>query len=280
MNAADTHETRAQLVARLKQLARGFRGDIIRMLEKAGSGHPGGSLSVIDLVTALYFHELRHDPKNPGWPERDRFVLSKGHAVPAQYAALAGAGYFPKSELASLRVLGSRLQGHPVNWMCPGVEACTGSLGQGLSVAQGMAMASKLEGGKFHVWCVIGDGEMQEGQIWEAAMSCAKYGLDTLTCVLDYNKGQIDGHIKDVMPEEPVADKWRAFNWHVLTIDGHDFEQILEAFAEARKVKGKPTFIIANTVKGKGVSFMEDKAEWHGATPNKDQAAKALAEIL
>lgn len=280
MNAASPqNETRDQLVARLQELAKGFRVDIIEMLEKAGSGHPGGSLSVIDLVTALYFHQMRHDPKNPRWPERDRFVLSKGHAVPAQYAALAGAGYFPKSELASLRVLGSRLQGHPVNSMCPGVEACTGSLGQGLSVAQGMAMVSKLDGGKFHVWSVIGDGEMQEGQIWEAAMSCAKYGLDTLTCILDYNKGQIDGHIKDVMPEEPVADKWRAFNWHVITIDGHDFGQILDAYAEALKVKGKPTFIIANTVKGKGVSFMEDKCEWHGATPNKDQAAKALAEI-
>jgi len=162
----------------------------------------------------------------------------------------------------------------------PGIDMTTGSLGQGLSCACGAALSAKMDGKKHNVFCVIGDGEMQEGQIWEAAMSCAKYGLDTLTCVLDYNKGQIDGHIKDVMPEEPVADKWRAFNWHVLTIDGHDFEQILEAFAEARKVKGKPTFIIANTVKGKGVSFMEDKAEWHGATPNKDQAAKALAEIL
>ncbi|MGC4114680.1 MAG: transketolase [Myxococcales bacterium] len=280
MNAASPkNETRDQLIARLKELSKGFRVDIIEMLEKAGSGHPGGSLSVIDLVTALYFHQMRHDPKNPKWPERDRFVLSKGHAVPAQYAALAGAGYFPKSELASLRVLGSRLQGHPVNSLCPGIEACTGSLGQGLSVAQGMAMASKVDGGKFHVWCVIGDGEMQEGQIWEAAMSCAKYGLDNLTCILDYNKGQIDGHIKDVMPEEPVADKWRAFNWNVLTVDGHDFNQILDAYAEALRVKGKPTFIIANTIKGKGVSFMEDRCEWHGATPNKDQTAKALAEI-
>ena len=277
--APASNETRQQTVARLKELAKGFRADIIEMLAKAGSGHPGGSLSVIDLVTALYFHQLRHDPTNPAWPERDRFVLSKGHAVPAQYAALAGAGYFEKKELATLRVLGSRLQGHPVSSACPGIEACTGSLGQGLSVAQGMAMASRLEGGKFHVWCVIGDGEMQEGQIWEAAMSAAKYKLDNLTCILDYNKGQIDGHICDVMPEEPVADKWRAFNWHVITIDGHDFNQILDAFAEALKTEGKPTFIVANTIKGKGVSFMEDRAEWHGSTPNPEQAAKALAEI-
>ncbi|MBI5546209.1 MAG: transketolase [Deltaproteobacteria bacterium] len=279
MTAAVTNETREQTVARLKELAKGFRADIIEMLQKAGSGHPGGSLSVIDLVTALYFHQLRHDPHNPSWPERDRFVLSKGHAVPAQYAAMAGAGYFPKSELSSLRVLGSRLQGHPVNSALPGIEACTGSLGQGLSVAQGMAMASKLDGERYRVWCIIGDGEMQEGQIWEAALSCAKYNLDNLVCILDYNKGQIDGHIKDVMPEEPVADKWRAFNWHVITIDGHDFAQILDAYAEALRTKGKPTFIIANTVKGKGVSFMEDRAEWHGATPTKEQAAKALAEI-
>jgi transketolase len=272
-------ETRAETVARLEALARGFRCDIIEMLEKAGSGHPGGSLSAIDLVTALYFQQMRHDPKNPHWPERDRFVLSKGHAVPAQYAALAGAGYFEKKELATLRVLGSRLQGHPVSFACPGIEACTGSLGQGLSVAQGMAMAGKLDGKGFHVWCIIGDGEMQEGQIWEAALSAAKYKLDNLTCILDYNKGQIDGHIKDVMPEEPVAEKWRAFNWHVVTIDGHDFGQILDAFDQAGRIKGMPTFIVANTVKGKGVSFMEDKIEWHGSTPNHEQALKALAEI-
>ncbi|MGI5862353.1 MAG: transketolase [Myxococcales bacterium] len=278
MNAATQNETREQTIARLKELARGFRVDIIEMLEKAGSGHPGGSLSVIDIVTALYFHQMRHDPKNPAWPERDRIILSKGHAVPAQYAALAGAGYFPREKLWTLRRLGG-LQGHPVSTLTPGIEACTGSLGQGLSIAQGLAMVSKAEGDKFRVYCVIGDGEMQEGQIWEAAMSAAKYRLDNLVCVLDYNKGQIDGYVKDVMPLEPIADKWRAFNWHVIGIDGHDFGQILDAFDEASRTKGKPTFILANTVKGKPVSFMEERIEWHGAAPNKEQAQKAIEEI-
>lgn len=278
MNPATQTETREQTLARLRKLAQGFRVDIIEMLEKAASGHPGGSLSVIDLVTALYFQQLRHDPKNPAWPERDRFILSKGHAVPAQYAALAGAGYFPREKLSTLRRLGG-LQGHPVNTLTPGIEACTGSLGQGLSIAQGLAMASKADGDKFRVYCVIGDGEMQEGQIWEAALSAAKYQLDNLVCVLDYNKGQIDGYVKDVMPLEPVADKWRAFNWHVIEIDGHDFGQILDAFDEARRTKGKPTFILANTVKGKAVSFMEDRIEWHGAAPSKEQAQKAIEEI-
>jgi len=280
MNAAmPKNETRLDTVARLKELAKGFRVDIIEMLQKAGSGHPGGSLSAIDIVTALYFHQMRHDPKNPQWLERDRFVLSKGHAAPAIYAALAGAGYFPKAELGKLRHQGAMLQGHPVTTSTPGVEACTGSLGQGLSIAQGMAMASRLEGGKFHVWCMIGDGEMQEGQIWEAAMAAAKYNLDTLTCILDYNKGQIDGPVSEVMPVEPVADKWRAFGWNVIVIDGHDFNQILNAFAEATSTKGKPTFILANTVKGKAVSFMEGKIEWHGAAPSVEQAAKAIEEI-
>ncbi|HCF59030.1 MAG TPA: transketolase [Myxococcales bacterium] len=278
MNPATQTETREQTLARLRKLAQGFRVDIIEMLEKAASGHPGGSLSVIDLVTALYFQQMRHDPKNPAWPERDRFILSKGHAVPAQYAALAGAGYFPREKLSTLRRLGG-LQGHPVNTLTPGIEACTGSLGQGLSIAQGLAMASKADGDKFRVYCVIGDGEMQEGQIWEAALSAAKYQLDNLVCVLDYNKGQIDGYVKDVMPLEPIADKWRAFNWHVIEIDGHDFGQILDAFDEARRTKGKPTFILANTVKGKAVSFMEDRIEWHGAAPSKEQAQKAIEEI-
>ena len=274
-----TKGDRSTEIARLKELAKGFRVDIIEMLERAGSGHPGGSLSAIDIITALFFSKMRHDPKNPLWAERDRFVLSKGHGVPALYAALAHAGYFPKSELATLRHQGSRMQGHPVNYMTPGIEACTGSLGQGLSMAQGMAMAARLDGGKFHTWAMIGDGEMQEGQIWEAALSAAKFKLDGLTCILDYNKGQIDGHVKDVMPVEPIADKWRAFNWHVISINGHDMGQILEALDEASRTKGKPTFIIADTVKGKSVSFMEDRIEWHGATPNKEQAAKAIEEI-
>jgi transketolase len=264
---------------RLKEIAARLRIDIIEMLARAGSGHPGGSLSATDLVTCLFFSRMRHDPKRVDWPERDRFVLSKGHAAPVLYAAMAEAGYFPRQELMTLRKLNSRLQGHPVNTALPGVEACTGALGQGLSVAQGMAIASKLDGGSFHVYCMIGDGESQEGQIWEAAMSAPKYKLDALTVILDNNNGQIDGHVNEVMSIEPVGAKWRAFNWHVLEIDGHNLEQILAALDEARATKGRPTFIWAHTVKGKGVSFMENQIAWHGMAPNAEQAEKALAEL-
>jgi len=264
---------------RLQRISDALRVDIIEMLHAAGSGHPGGSLSCIDLVTALYFSRMRHDPKNPLWKERDRLVLSKGHAVPAIYACMAESGYFSKALYPSLRQLGSPLQGHPVNTALPGIEAPTGSLGQGLSVAQGMAMASRLDGGPFHVWCILGDGESQEGQIWEAAMSAPKFGLDGLTVILDYNRGQIDGPVSEVMDLEPVADKWRAFNWNVLSIDGHDMQQILGAMDAAKAHKGQPTFIIANTVKGKGVSFMENKISWHGATPDRKQTDEALAEL-
>lgn len=266
-------------VQRLREIAGRLRIDIVEMLYHAASGHPGGSLSCIDLITALYFSRLRHDPKHPDWPGRDRFVLSKGHAVPALYAAMAESGYFPKSQLMTLRQLGSPLQGHPVNTALPGIEAPTGSLGQGLSVAQGMALASKLNGSPFHVYCIIGDGESQEGQIWEAAMSAPKFKLDTLTVFLDYNQGQIDGPVKDVMDIEPVMDKWRAFNWNVLEIDGHDMGAILKAIDTARATTGKPTFVVAHTVKGKGVSFMERQISWHGVAPNKDQTDKALAEL-
>jgi transketolase len=266
-------------VPRLKEISGRLRLDIIEMLHKAGSGHPGGSLSVIDLVATLFFSKMRHDPKRPDWAERDRLVLSKGHAVPALYAVMAEAGYFDKKELQTLRQMGSRLQGHPVNTELPGIEACTGSLGQGLSMAQGMALASKLDGGRFHVYCIIGDGESQEGQIWEAAMSAPKYKLDTLTVILDYNQGQIDGPTREVMDIEPIADKWRAFNWNVLTVDGHDIAQISKALDDAQAHKGRPTFIIAHTVKGKGVSFMEHQIAWHGAAPNAEQTEKALAEL-
>jgi transketolase len=266
-------------VSRLKEISGRMRLDIIEMLHKAGSGHPGGSLSVIDIVVTLFFSKMRHDPKRPDWPERDRLVLSKGHAVPALYAVMAESGYFPKSELSTLRQTGARLQGHPVNTELPGIEAPTGSLGQGLSMAQGMALASRLDGGKSHVYCILGDGESQEGQVWEAAMSAAKYKLDGLTAILDYNGGQIDGTVKDVMDIEPVADKWRAFNWNVLSVDGHDFAQLSKALDDARAHKGQPTFIIAKTVKGKGVSFMEHQIAWHGSAPNVEQTEKALAEL-
>ncbi|HLL53245.1 MAG TPA: transketolase [Myxococcaceae bacterium] len=266
-------------IARLREISGRLRLDIIEMISKAGSGHPGGSLSVIDLVTTLYFSRMKHDPKRPDWPERDRFVLSKGHAVPALYAVMAEAGYFPREELLTLRQLNSRLQGHPVNHMLPGIEACTGSLGQGLSVAQGMALASKLDGNRFHVYCILGDGESQEGQIWEAAMSAPKYKLDTLTVILDYNHGQIDGRVEDVMPIEPVTDKWRSFGWNVLECDGHDIPAISKTLDEAKAHKGKPTFIVAHTIKGKGVSFMEHQISWHGAAPSKELTEKALGEL-
>ncbi|HWV38002.1 MAG TPA: transketolase [Vulgatibacter sp.] len=280
--ASPVHTARdPQAIDRLKEIARRMRIDIVEMLGRAGSGHPGGSLSAIDMVTALYFAVLRHDPKNPTWQERDRFVLSKGHAVPAVYACMAEAGYIPRDELSTLRQLGSRLQGHPVTSfiVAPGVEACTGSLGQGLSVAQGMALASKLDGDPFRVYAMMGDGEMQEGQVWEAAMSAPKFGLDNLVGILDYNKGQIDGPTDEVMSLEPLMDKLAAFNWHVLRVNGHDIGAFLAAIDEAHATKGKPTFIVADTVKGKGVSFMEHVISWHGSAPNAEQVKQAIAEL-
>jgi len=264
---------------RLQEIARELRVDIVTMLTEAGSGHPGGSLSAIDIITALYFGWMRHDPKNPSWAERDRFVLSKGHGVPALYAVLARCGYFPHAELMSLRKLGSRLQGHPDNSRLPGLEAATGALGQGLSIAQGMALAARLDGKACRVYCMIGDGESQEGQIWEAAMSAGKYRLDNLCVFLDYNGGQIDGYVKDVMSLEPIEEKWRAFNWNALRINGHDFEEIFKALEQAQATRGKPTMIIADTVKGKGVSFMEGDYTWHGVTPTLEERDKALAEL-
>ena len=265
--------------ARLGEIARQARIDVIRMLTEAASGHPGGSLSSIELITALYAHEMNHDPENPAMENRDRFVISKGHGVPAVYAVMAQVGYWPREELLTLRKLGSRFQGHPDRCRLPGLEASTGSLGQGLSISVGLSLASKLDSDRFRVYCLIGDGESQEGQIWEAAMSAPKFALDNLVCILDYNKAQIDGYVSDVMPIEPIAEKWHAFGWHVIEIDGHDYSQIFEAFSEARSVKGKPTFILADTLKGKGVSFMEGLVDWHGVAPNRDQEAKALQEL-
>lgn len=266
-------------IEQLKIRARKIRYDIIKMIAEAGSGHPGGSLSSADLMTVLYFGQLRHRPQEPSWPDRDRFVLSKGHCAPVLYACLAESGYFPIEQLLTLRKLGSCLQGHPSCTDLPGVEVSTGSLGMGLSVAVGMALGARLDQKDTRIYCLLGDGETQEGQIWEAAMSAGHYHLDNLCAILDNNGLQIDGRVEDVMNISPIVDKWRAFNWHTIEIDGHDFAQILAAYEQAEKGKGKPTLIIAHTIKGKGVSFMENKEEWHGKAPSKELTEKALKEL-
>ncbi|MBK8479781.1 MAG: transketolase [Proteobacteria bacterium] len=268
-----------ELVRTLEAKAPRYRVDIVEMIAAAGSGHPGGSLSLIDLISTLYHHALRQRPDEPLWLDRDRLVLSKGHGVPAQYAVMADLGYFPREMLWTLRQLGSPLQGHPCRTWLPGIEASTGSLGQGLSVAQGIALAGKLDKSAWRVYCVMGDGETQEGQVWEAALSAAKFKLDNLTVILDFNKLQIDGFTRDVMNLEPLADKWRAFGWHVITIDGHNYRQIIAALDQARQVQGRPTYIIAHTIKGKGVSFMEERASWHGVAPTRDEADRAIGEL-
>lgn len=257
-----------------------IRRHIISMLGQAGSGHTGGSLSAADILSCLYFWEMDVEPSHPHRPARDRFVLSKGHAAPVLYAALAEKGFFPISELDNLRKLGSPLQGHPDMRKVPGVEASTGSLGQGISWAVGMALAGKMDKADQHrVYALLGDGEIEEGLVWEALMAAAHYKLDNLTAFLDHNRLQIDGLITEVMSPEPVADKFRAFGWETLVIDGHDVRQIMQALDVARNTKGRPTAIIADTIKGKGCSFMENKAEWHGTAPNREQTAKALKEL-
>jgi transketolase len=266
-------------VRELKAMAAVIRCDIIEMITAAHAGHPGGSLSAADIVTALYFRVMRIDPTNPGWPDRDRFILSKGHACPVWYAALAERGYFDKSHLATLRRLNSILQGHPDMRKTPGIDMTAGSLGHGLSVGLGMALSGKLREKAYHVFVVIGDGETQEGSIWEAAMAASKWKLDNLTAVLDRNRLQNDACVVDVMPIEPLADKWRAFGWNVVEIDGHDMEQVVESLETSKRHKGTPTMIIAHTVKGKGVSYMENVADWHGKAPCKEEAECALEEI-
>ena len=266
-------------VAVVAEKARLMRRDIVEMLGSAGSGHSGGALSAADIVACLYFWEMNIDPANPGWEERDRFVLSKGHAAPVIYAALAQSGFFPREEIRRLRKLGSPLQGHPDMRKLPGVEASTGSLGQGISWAVGMALAAKMDQHHRRVYALLGDGECEEGMVWEALMAAAHYRLDNLTTFLDYNGLQIDGPITQVMNPEPLAEKFRAFGWETLEIDGHDYRQIMEALNRARQIKGKPTMIVAKTVKGKGVSFMENKVEWHGTAPNREQVQQALAEL-
>lgn len=263
----------------LEKTAAEVRVGVVKAIHNAGSGHPGGSLSAADIVTALYFSEMNVDPKNPKMEGRDKFILSKGHAGPVQYSALALKGYFPMEDFMTLRKLGSKFQGHPDMNKVPGIEMSTGSLGQGFAAAGGMAIANKLSNDPGRIYVLLGDGEIQEGIVWEAAMSAAHYKLDNMVGILDYNGLQIDGRNEDVMTVAPVADKFRAFGWNVLEINGHDFEEILDAFAKARECKGKPTMIVAKTIKGKGVSFMEDNAGWHGKAPNDEETEQAVAEL-
>lgn len=264
----------------LRKVATKTRKWIIKMTHAAGSGHPGGSLSATDILTVLYFNTMNHKPAEPHWPDRDRFVMSKGHGAPALYATLAQAGYFPEEELITLRKLGSRLQGHPSMERLPGLDMSTGSLGQGLSVANGMALSARLDKRNYRVFSLVGDGECQEGQIWEAAMAAAHYKLDNITAILDRNFFQIDGETESIMALEPLAMKWQSFGWQVYEINGHDFSQIITALDEAAVVKGKPQMIIARTVKGKGVSFMECNAcKFHGNAPKDDEMEMALEEL-
>ena len=263
----------------LTSVANTIRQDIIKMLAESASGHPGGSLSAVEILTSLYFSEMNIDPEKPKWEDRDRFVLSKGHAAPLLYAVLAERGYFDRKQLMTLRKIGSMLQGHPNMNETPGVDMSTGSLGQGLSAANGMAIAGKLDKKNYRVYTLLGDGELEEGQVWEAAMAAAHYKLDNLTAFVDHNGLQIDGPITKVMNPEPIGDKFKAFGWNVIDIDGHNFNEIFNAIEVAKKTSGKPTMIVAKTIKGKGVSFMENQAGWHGTAPNKEQEEIALKEL-
>lgn len=268
-----------QKLMELKKKATLIRKHIVDEVFSAASGHPGGSLSCTDILTVLYFNEMRIEPENPTWSERDRFVLSKGHCAPALYGALAERGFFPTEELLKFRSIDSNLEGHPNMTYVKGVDMSTGSLGQGISAAVGMALAGKLDKKDYRVFAILGDGELEEGQVWEACMAAAHYKLENLTAFLDHNGLQIDGKITEVMSPEPVADKFRAFGWKVINVNGHDYVQIVEAIEEAKKCKDKPTMIIADTVKGKGVSYMENVAGWHGTAPNKEQRDIAITEL-
>ncbi|MEM2866458.1 MAG: transketolase [Candidatus Hadarchaeales archaeon] len=267
------------LLRELEEKARAIRRDSLIMTTEAGSGHPGGSLSCADLLSVLYFHHLRYDPSNPGWEGRDRFILSKGHACPALYSALSLAGFFPREWLRTLRRLGSPLQGHPDSTSTPGVEASTGSLGQGLSIGCGMALAGRLDRRDYRVYVLMGDGELDEGQVWEAAMFAAHQRLDNLVGIVDRNRIQLDGFTEEIVGLEPLAEKWRAFGWNVVEVDGHDLRQVAEALDGAEGVKGKPTVLLARTVKGKGVSFMENQVKYHGTPLTREELERALEEL-
>lgn len=271
--------TEAERIRALEETARLLRRHVVEMTHAADSGHAGGSLSAADLITALYFHELRVDPARPQWEDRDRFVLSKGHACPVLYAALAERGFFPVEELLTLRQIGSRLQGHPELGTTPGVEACAGAEGQGLSVGIGMALAARMDHKPHRIWVMLGDGENDSGQVWEAAMCAAHYKLDNLIAIVDRNGIQQEGRTEEIMSLEPLADKWKAFGWHVTEINGHDMREILEALELAKATRGRPTVIIAKTIKGKGVSFMEGVVKFHGTAPTDEELALALKEL-
>jgi transketolase len=268
-------------IEELQTIARRVRREIVVMIGAAGSGHPGGSLSAVEILVELYFNRLRIDPKNPTWADRDRFILSKGHAAPVLYAVMAEAGYdqTPLDQLNTLRKLGSVYQGHPDMRFIPALEASTGSLGEGVSLALGMGLAARLDGRPSRTYAMIGDGESQEGQVWEAAMAGAFHKLDNVVAIVDYNRIQLDGFVKDIMEVAPLAEKWRAFGWHTIEIDGHDFPAIQKAFAEAEATKGKPTCVVAHTVKGKGVSFMENNPKFHGTAPTPNEVKVALQEL-
>ncbi len=263
----------------LELVAYKIRRHVLEGVFSAGCGHPGGSLSIADILAVLYFDEMRVDPQNPAWPDRDRFVLSKGHCAPALYGALAEKGFIPVEDLKTLRKADSYLQGHPDMRKVPGVDMSTGSLGQGICCANGMAIAGKLDNKSYRVYTILGDGELEEGQVWEAAMFAAHHKLDNLTAFIDLNLLQIDGDVRDVMNPTPVDEKFLAFNWNVLTVDAHDLEALRDAIDQAKACKGKPTVVICKSIKGKGVSFMENEAAWHGMAPNQEQYEKAIAEI-
>ena len=263
----------------LEKKAKEIRKGIIEEVYQAQSGHPGGSLSITDILTVLYFKEMNIDPKNPNWEDRDRFVLSKGHCSPALYATLANRGFFNIEELKTFRNINSNLQGHPDRKHIPGVDMTTGSLGQGLSAANGMAIAAKLDNKSYRVYCILGDGEIEEGQVWEAAMTANKYHLDNLCVIVDNNSLQIDGKVEEVMSPYPIDEKFRSFGFEVIKIDGHNIEEIIKAFEVAKNIKGKPTCIIASTIKGKGISFMENQVSWHGKAPNEEQYRQAMQEL-
>jgi transketolase len=266
-------------VKELETVAKKLRRSILTMINQAGSGHPGGSLSAVEIVTTLYFHTMKYRPLDCHWPERDRFILSKGHAAPLLYAVLAELGYLPVSELATLRQIGSRLQGHTECRLVPGIEMSAGALGQGLSFSIGAGLAARLNGEKHRIFVLLGDGECDEGQVWEAAMAAPNYKLDNLTAIVDNNGIQLVGWNKDIMNLEPFGQKWASFGWHVIEVDGHNFAQLISAFDKAKEIKGKPTVVIAHTVKGKGVSFMENNPEFHGKAPTPEELKIALKEL-